>query len=179
VTPNSTDPYRLAIETAEGGFFDRRQRNSNRFESRETWQKDVHEFIGSQKFKVGAEFSRNTYSGAVDMLPVSILGTADLPIENIMFGPAARFGVHDNEVSWFAGDRWSPFQRLTLDLGLRFDWDNLAPTVNSAPRFGLSVALAKDAKTELKGGIGRFYDRIPLNVPAFPLLPDRYRRTPR
>ncbi len=173
VTPNSTDPYRLSIETAEGGFFDRQQRDSNRFEARETWQREVHELMGSHQFKVGTEFSRNTYSGAVEMLPVSILGTADLPIENISFGPAARFGVHDNEVSWFAGDKWSPFQRLTLDLGVRFDWDNLARTVNTAPRFGFAVSLTKDAKTILKGGVGLFYDRIPLNIAAFPLLPDR------
>ncbi len=173
VTPNSADPYRLAIETTQGGFFDRQQRNSNRFESRETWQREVHEFMGSHEFKVGAEFSRNTYSGAVEMLPVSILGIADLPIESISFGPAARFGVHDNEVSWFAGDRWSPFQRLTLDLGLRFDWDNLARTVNTAPRFGFAISLTKDARTVLKGGVGVFYDRIPLNVAAFQLLPDR------
>jgi hypothetical protein len=173
VTPNSAAPYLLAIETAEGGFFDRQQRNSNRFESRETWQREVHEFMGSHQLKVGAEFSRNTYSGAVDMLPVSILGTADLPIENISFGPVARFGVHDNEVSWFAGDIWTPFQRLTLDLGVRFDWDNLARTANTAPRFGFALSLTKDARTMLKGGVGLFYDRIPLNVEAFPLLPDR------
>jgi TonB dependent receptor/Carboxypeptidase regulatory-like domain len=173
VTPNSADPYRLTIETTQGGFFDRQQRDSNRVESRETWQKEVHELMGSHEFKVGAEFSRNTYSGVVEMLPVSILGTADLPIENISFGAAARFGVHDNEVSWFAGDRWSPFQRLTLDLGLRFDWDNLARTINTAPRFGFAVSLTKDARTVLKGGVGLFYDRIPLNVAAFPLLPDR------
>jgi hypothetical protein len=173
VTPNSSDPYRLAIETAEGGFFDRQKRNSDRFELRETWQREAHEFMGSHEFKAGAEFSRNTYSGAVDMIPVSILGTADVPIENISFGPSARFGLRDNEVSWFAGDRWSPFQRLTLDLGLRFDWDNLARRVNTAPRVGFAVSLTKDARTILKGGIGLFYDRIPLNVAAFPLLPDR------
>jgi hypothetical protein len=129
--------------------------------------------MGSHEFKAGAEFSRNTYNGAVEMLPVSIVGTADLPIENITFGHAARFGVHDNEVSWFAGDKWSPFQRLTLDLGLRFDWDNLARTVNTSPRFGFAVSLTKDARTVLKGGVGLFYDRIPLNVAAFPLLPER------
>jgi len=173
VTPNSAAPYVLSMETAEGGFFDRQQRNSNRFEARETWQREVHEFMGSHEFKAGAEFSRNTYSGTVEMLPVSILGTADLPIENISFGPAVRFGVHDNEVAWFAGDKWSPFQRLTLDLGLRFDQDNLARRLNTVPRFGFALSLTKDAKTVPKGGVGLFYDRIPLNVAAFPLLPDR------
>ena len=33
--------------------------------------------------------------------------------------------------------------------------------------------LTKDAKTVLKGGAGLFYDRVPLNVASFTLLPDR------
>jgi hypothetical protein len=33
--------------------------------------------------------------------------------------------------------------------------------------------LTKDAKTVLKGGAGLFYDRVPLNIASFPLLPDR------
>jgi hypothetical protein len=33
--------------------------------------------------------------------------------------------------------------------------------------------LTKDTKTLLKGGVGLFYDRVPLNVASFPFLPDR------
>ena len=33
--------------------------------------------------------------------------------------------------------------------------------------------LTKDAKTLLKGGVGLFYDRVPLNIASFPYLPDR------
>jgi hypothetical protein len=33
--------------------------------------------------------------------------------------------------------------------------------------------LTKDEKTMIKGGVGLFYDRVPLNIAAFPLLPDR------
>ena len=33
--------------------------------------------------------------------------------------------------------------------------------------------LTNDAKTLLKGGVGLFYDRVPLNIASFPLLPDR------
>jgi hypothetical protein len=33
--------------------------------------------------------------------------------------------------------------------------------------------LTNDARTLLKGGVGLFYDRVPLNIASFPLLPDR------
>jgi hypothetical protein len=35
------------------------------------------------------------------------------------------------------------------------------------------LALTKDHRTLLKAGAGLFYDRVPLNAPAFPNLPDR------
>src|SRR5580700_83345 len=38
ILPNSTNPYRLFIETTEGGFFDQQRRNSNRVEWQEIYQ---------------------------------------------------------------------------------------------------------------------------------------------
>jgi hypothetical protein len=45
--------------------------------------------------------------------------------------------------------------------------------VNTAPRGGFVLSLTGDGKTVLKGGAGFFYDRVPLNVPAFRYLPGR------
>jgi len=64
-----------------------------------------------------------------------------------------------------------PFQLLTVDLGLRFD--SVTDRPMRPPRAGFALMLTKDAKTLLKGGAGLFYDRVPLNIASFPLLPDR------
>jgi hypothetical protein len=45
--------------------------------------------------------------------------------------------------------------------------------VNAAPRAGFVASLTRDGRTVLKGGGGFFYDRVPLNLPAFRYLPDR------
>ena len=44
---------------------------------------------------------------------------------------------------------------------------------HAAPRLGFLLALTGDGKTLLKGGVGMFYDRVPLMVPTFEHLPDR------
>jgi hypothetical protein len=85
----------------------------------------------------------------------------------------SRFNISQNEIAWFLADKWVPFQRLTVDLGLRFDRDSVTNSTNPAPRAGFALMLTRDAKTLLKGGAGLFYDRVPLNVASFPLLPDR------
>ena len=88
-------------------------------------------------------------------------------------GRLSHFDIQQNEIAWFLADKWTPFQRLTLDLGLRFDRDSVTNSINVAPRAGFALALTGDAKTVLKGGMGLFYDRVPLNTASFPFLPDR------
>jgi len=53
------------------------------------------------------------------------------------------------------------------------DHDSVTSATNAAPRAGVAIALTRDNKTLLKAGGGIFYDRVPLNVPVFPLLPAR------
>ena len=173
VTANSTAPYQLWVETTVGGFFDRQRRNTYRTEWQETYQFQAHHFLGLHQFKVGIDFAHSEYDGRVHLLPVTIFGVSNLPIEQIDFGPTARFDIHQNETAWFLADKWSPVQRLTFDLGVRFDRDSVTNSTNTAPRAGFVLLLTKDEKTLLKGGVGLFYDRVPLNIASFPFLPDR------
>jgi hypothetical protein len=173
VTPNGTAPYQLLVETTTGGFFDQQRRETYRTEWQETYQFTAHGFLGSHQFKFGTDFAHSDYDGRIDLLPVTIIGTSDLPVERILFGPASHFDIQQNELAWFLADKWTPFRRLTVDLGLRFDRDSVTDSINVAPRAGFALALTQDAKTLLKGGLGLFYDRVPLNAASFPLLPDR------
>ena len=45
--------------------------------------------------------------------------------------------------------------------------------MHAAPRAGFLFALTNDGKTLLKGGVGMFYDRVPLMFPTFEELPNR------
>jgi hypothetical protein len=172
-TPNSTAPYQLLVETTTGGFFDRQDRDSGHTEWSEMYQTERHGWAGSHDLKFGTDYIHDNYDGRVALLPVTIVGTSNLPLEEITFEPAARFSIPQNAIAWFFADKWQPINRLTIDLGVRFDRDSITDSVNTAPRAGFALMLTKDAKTVLKGGSGLFYDRVPLNVASFPLLPDR------
>ena len=173
VTPNGTEPYQLLVETATGGFFNRQARRSEHTEWQEIYQLERRGLAGAHNLKFGLDYVHDNYDGQITMLPVTIVGVSNLPIERITFGPTSRFGINQNPVAWFIADKWQPFKRLTIDLGLRFDHDSISEDVNTAPRAGFALMLTNDAKTVLKGGAGLFYDRVPLNIASFPLLPDR------
>jgi hypothetical protein len=173
VTANSNDPYQLLIETTAGGFFNRQSRETSRTQWQEIYQFGARNFFGSHQFKLGIDFAHSDYNGRIESLPVTIIGVSNLPVERIHFGATSRFDVYQNETAWFLADKWAPFQRLTLDLGLRFDRDSLTGSTNTAPRAGFALMLTQDARTLLKGGVGLFYDRVPLNIASFPQLPNR------
>jgi len=173
VFPNSDNPYRLLVETTEGGFFNRQNRDTDRVEWQEIYQLSPKHFHGLHQLKAGLDFSHSSYDGHQQFLPVDIVGVTGATLERIEFGAPTNFSVHQNEFAWFVGDQWTLSSRLTFDFGLRLDSDSVTDSTHAAPRAGLTFALTSDRRTLLKAGGGLFYDRVPLNVPAFPRFPDR------
>ncbi len=63
-------------------------------------------------------------------------------------------------VGLFARDEIRAGNNLTLDFGLRYDWQNyFHDTNNFAPRFSFAYSPEESHKTVLRGGAGIFYDR--------------------
>jgi outer membrane receptor for ferrienterochelin and colicin len=173
ITAQSDDLYRLLLETAEGGFFNRQARRTSRSSFQESYQFAPKRFAGSHQLTAGMTYEHSSYNGRQSFLPVEIDGVSGMPIERISFTSPSSFQADQNEIAWFAGDQWSISTRFALNLGVRFDSDTITSSTHAAPRAGFLLAVTGDGKTLLKGGVGLFYDRIPLMVPVFPALPDR------
>jgi hypothetical protein len=77
----------------------------------------------------------------------------------------------------FFQDKWQPTSRLTLNLGVRIEQEQI-PAFNTthidlkwgwkdkiAPRIGVAYALTSDGKTKISGFYGRFFDRLKFSLP--------------
>jgi hypothetical protein len=68
----------------------------------------------------------------------------------------------------FIQDRWKPHAQVTVNAGLRWDYDH-APGVSGetrdfAPRMAVAFDPTGRAMTSVRGGFGRYYDQVPLSV---------------
>ena len=173
VRAHSDEFYRIGVETRDGGFYHRQHRETSRVEWQEIYQFLPLSMYGSHSPKIGMDVVHNSYDGRQILLPVEVLRASGLPAERLDFGPAASVAVRQNETTAFASDKWIIRSRLTLDLGLRFDHDSLTGSNHVSPRLGFALVPTRDNRMVLRGGIGVFYDKVNLNVPAFTDLPDR------
>lgn len=163
---NSGAPYLITPDRNAGGWFNRQHRESRRYEWLEVFNFAPWQWRGSHEFKTGLNFSRTSFDGTDRSNPVRIVRANGATHQLIDFSGPGVLERSQNEYSLFVQDKWILNRHFVLDLGLRYDRDGIGNNNNVAPRLGFVITPADD-RTVVRGGIGLFYDKIPLNVGSF------------
>ena len=164
---NSGAPYQITPDRNFGGWFNRQHRESRRYELLEVYHFRPSAWRGSHAFKTGLNYSHTSFTGTDRSNPVTIVRADGTRYQLIEFSGEGILERTQNEFSAFVQDKWILNNRLVLDLGVRYDRDQIGNQNNFAPRLGLVLAPTNSDRTIIRGGIGLFYDKIPLNVGSF------------
>ncbi len=173
--PADPQPGAMTLFPAQnsGSFFESQHRNTWLYQ----WNQALHlrplSLAGRHLLTLGYTFARSTYEGSVSNVPVRVLREdGSLSSEITYNNPVLSSSASKNNFAGYVQDNWQLFPRFTLDLGVRLDHDSLSSdALDAAPRIGFVFAPRKDDRTAIRGGVGLFYDKIPLNVAVFPHFP--------
>jgi hypothetical protein len=161
---NSRALYFITPDRNFGGWFNRQNRESRRYELLEVF--NFAPFKG-HSFKTGVNFSHTSFHGTDRSEPVRNFDGSRLLFQIIDFFGDGVLEREQNEFSTFVQDKWLVNSHLVFDLGLRYDRDSIGKNNNLAPRLGFVVTPTDSGRTVVRGGVGLFYDKIPLNVGSF------------
>ncbi len=123
----------------------------------------------------------NDLTGRDDPISPTALGAGRL----IRFGTVGK--ASNNSQSLYFQDRWQPIQRLSLNLGVRMEKEDLpsfngyAPPINFGwfdkvvPRLGFAYDVANSGKSKIFASYARFQDRLRFELPRGSFGGDFYR----
>jgi len=153
-----------------GNYFSQEARGANRFEWIEQWTTRTYHFGGDHTFRLGSVLGHSENVGSFSARPVLIQDGSGHLLRRIDFSGVGTYDLTDTEPAAFAQDHWLLNSHFAIDAGLRLEAQTITYTTRAAPRTGF-VWTPDSGKTVVRGGIGVFYDSVPLDTYAFNTYP--------
>jgi hypothetical protein len=167
VNSDGRQPMIYTPETQQGSFFNDQEREVRSWQWVEALSWTLDRWRGPHLFKFGLDFQNSHYNGRSTSRPVEIRRLDGSLAERRESPRPTTQRVTADELALFAQDRWRISPRITVELGLRMDKEDVVDRVNWSPRGGVSIGVLPEGRGILRGGVGRFRQRTPLNVGAF------------
>ena len=136
-------------------------------------------WLGDHTFKSGIDVSRievdydqltdqeGTFRFEID-LPFDPADAKTYPTRYTRTDGDPRTTVGDTIVALFLQDRWKPLPGLTLNLGVRWDYEHAIGVAddidNLAPRIGVAFDPWRSGGTSFRGSYGVYYDQVFLGI---------------
>jgi hypothetical protein len=173
VEPQANTNMVLTPGQNTGNYFAQQSRDAGRYQWIEEWSPRNWHFAGEHSFKVGSVVGHSDNEGQFQANPVVIQNSTGQTIQQIRYVGGKPYDVSDTSPAFYAQDHWVLNSHVALDAGLRFEGQTITSTKRTAPRMGMVWSPDTAGKTVVRGGIGIFYDAVPLDVYAFNSYPEQ------
>ena len=180
LTPAGTQPYFTSPETTGGNYYLFANTRARRWQSLANLYLPPKKWHGQHEVKVGIDTDRLTYHADFQRAPISFLFNAptgtysgvcstSTPCSRYStFSGGANSSADNLETSGYIQDRWLATNRLLIEPGLRFDWDEIIRSPLVSPRVAGTYVLDSEGNTKLSAGVGIVYDATNLLLLARP-----------
>jgi hypothetical protein len=157
----------LTVDGSRGGYFNLQHRRTHAYQWSESLTLSRSSRAGEHLFKIGFDLLRSSYTGESATRPVVVRRADDTISWRQDFGVPTSQRAAGTDAAVYAQDRWRVTPRLLVEPGVRADYDGVVGRTSVSPRLGLVVGVFPPDVGILRGGVGLFFERTPLNVAAF------------
>src|SRR5580692_314252 len=186
LTPHGDAGYIQTILATGGNYYLHEDSSARRLQALANLYLPPRQWHGRHDIKLGTDLDRLNYDAQFLRQPISFLQVEPPPGQSpepcptdanglpIVPSPTcARYSIfsggnystiYNNEASAYAEDRWLITNRLLIEPGVRFDWDEIVRTPLFSPRLAGTYILDDESNTKLSAGIGITYDATSLGL---------------
>jgi hypothetical protein len=160
--PHGDLPFELTPETSEGSYFENLTGHSSRIQENAALYLSPRHWVGQHDLKVGVDLDQIGFGEEFSRAPVNYLREDGTLLRLSTFPSQGPFTRHNADVGAYAQDRWQIASGLTIEPGLRFDWDQIVRRPLYSPRLAAVYAPGKEPATKVSAGVGLYYEHTQL-----------------
>jgi Carboxypeptidase regulatory-like domain/TonB dependent receptor len=187
LTPQGDAGYIQTILASAGNYYLHENASARRVQVLANLYLPPQQWHGRHDIKAGVDVDRLDYEAQFLRQPISFLQTGEPPpgqppqpcptdADGLPIVPnptCARYSVfsggnystlYNAEASAYVEDRWLVTNRLLIEPGVRFDWDEIIRTPLFSPRLAGTYIFDNESNTKLSAGIGITYDATSLGL---------------
>jgi hypothetical protein len=162
--PMGDEPYILAPDGRSGNYFVTNQNISSRTQAFANLFLQPWKWLGTHQFTAGGRADKVLYDAQIQRGTAQFVDGNDALLRQVTFTNAPGFGLSTMETSAFLQDRWTPFDRVIIEPGVRWDHDSYLEQNFVSPRIAGSMLVDQKSETKISAGIGIYYDRTNLSL---------------
>lgn len=164
--PQGNQVYQITPFGSRGNYYV----NQDRHFYRQQWSSNVflptRQFFGSHQVKFGVDFEREAFHQLSTRHDYEVLRVDGSRSRYVTFAGSGFEQKRNFEGAQYVVDHWSPRDTLSVEAGLRTDWDEVVREVLWAPRISAAWAPKALPDTKFAGGYGLFFDALTLGMLA-------------
>jgi hypothetical protein len=161
--PHGDTPYQLTPEAAEGSYFENLTGRSSRIQESFALYLSPRHWMGDHNLQAGVDLDQITFGENFFRSPINYLREDGTLIRQSTFPAQPSFTRQNADVGAYVQDHWQSHSGLSIDPGLRFDWDQIVRRPIYSPRIAAVFAPGKIPTTKISAGIGVFYEHTQLD----------------
>jgi len=164
--PQGADPFVITPTINQGNYFETFHGTSRRAQGIANLFLKPFTKFGQHEVKLGTEIDHINFAQQYQDRSFDLLRPDGTLYRRSVLPGATSLDRNNFETSAFIEDRWSPADRLLLQPGLRFDWDEIVRRPLLSPRIAGTYVLSAARTTKLSAGIGIYHERTHLEYLA-------------
>ncbi|MEX2260971.1 MAG: carboxypeptidase regulatory-like domain-containing protein [Bryobacteraceae bacterium] len=130
---------------------------------------------GGHRLKMGVDLNRVSYWQDARRTGIDYYGNGRTALRRVLFAGSGRLSESNWESGAYIQDAWRAKSNLTIEAGLRHDWDRILGNHRASPRIGFAWSPWGLEHTRISGGYAIVFDATSLRLFTRPL--DQYSLT--
>ena len=162
--PQGDTPYVISEAGRRGNYYANARREASRDQIIVSGILPARHWMGTHQFRTGGDLLSLGYDQDVRRTSILFEGPGGVLMRRVSFRGPGAISQRNHEGSAYVQDAWRVREDLLIEMGIRFERNQIIRSWNTSPRIGFAWSPTGARMMRLSGGVTRAFDYVNLRT---------------